>query len=61
MGERAERHARSEGSLVDVTLREGPQGTQLFLTHSGLEGELLKDMHEEGWNALLTSLYASVS
>jgi uncharacterized protein YndB with AHSA1/START domain len=51
----------SEGSLVDVTLREGPQGTQLFLTHSGLEGELLKDMHEEGWNALLTSLYASVS
>jgi uncharacterized protein YndB with AHSA1/START domain len=51
----------SEGSLVDVTLREGPQGTLLFLTHSGLEGELVKDMHEEGWNALLTSLYASVS
>lgn len=51
----------SEESLVDVTLREGPQGTQLFLTHSGLEGELVKDMHEEGWNALLTSLYASVS
>jgi len=51
----------SEESLVDVTLREGPQGTQLFLTHSSLEGELVKDIHEEGWNALLTSLYASVS
>jgi len=51
----------SEESLVDVTLREGPQGTQLFLTHSSLEGELVKDMHKEGWNALLTSLYASVS
>ena len=51
----------SEGSLVDVLLREAPDGTQFSLTHSGLQGQLVKDMHEEGWNALLTSLFAVVS
>jgi uncharacterized protein YndB with AHSA1/START domain len=51
----------SEGSLVDVLLREAPDGTQLALTHAGLGGKLVKDMHEEGWNALLTSLYGLFS
>ena len=51
----------SEGSLVDVFLREGPEGTQLSLTHSGLGSKLVKDMHEEGWNALLTNLFAAFS
>ena len=51
----------SEGSLVDVVLRESPDGTQLALTHAGLGGNLVKDMHEEGWNALLTSLYGLFS
>jgi uncharacterized protein YndB with AHSA1/START domain len=51
----------SEGSLVDVVLREAPDGTQLALTHAGLGGNLVKDMHEEGWNALLTSLYGLFS
>jgi uncharacterized protein YndB with AHSA1/START domain len=51
----------SEGSLVDVVLRDAPDGTQLSLTHTGLGGKLVKDMHEEGWNALLTSLYGLFS
>ncbi len=51
----------SEGSLVDVVLREAPDGTQLSLTHAGLGNKLVKDTHEEGWNALLTSLFAALS
>jgi uncharacterized protein YndB with AHSA1/START domain len=51
----------SEGSVVDVVLRKAPDGTQLSLTHTGLGGKLVKDMHEEGWNALLTSLYGLFS
>ena len=51
----------SEGSLVDVVLRDAGDGTQLSLTHTGLRGKLVKDMHEEGWNALLTSLYGLFS
>ena len=51
----------SEGSLVDVVLTEAADGTQLSLSHSGLGGKLVKDMHEGGWNALLTSLFAALS
>ena len=51
----------SEGSLVDVVLNEAADGTQLSLSHSGLGGKLVKDMHEGGWNALLTSLFAALS
>ena len=51
----------SEGSLVDVVLQRGADGTQLSLSHSGLGGKLVKDMHEEGWNALLTSLFGVFS
>jgi uncharacterized protein YndB with AHSA1/START domain len=51
----------SEGSLVDVVIRDTAGGTQLSLTHSGLDGKLIKDMHEEGWNALLTSLFGLLS
>ena len=51
----------SEGSLVDVVLNEAADGTQLSLSHSGLGGKLVKDMHEEGWNALLTRLFGVVS
>jgi uncharacterized protein YndB with AHSA1/START domain len=51
----------SEGSLVDLVLREVSEGTQLSLTHSGLGSKLVKDMHEQGWNALLTSLFAVIS
>src|SRR4051794_14517144 len=36
----------SEGSLVDLALREEADGTRLSLTHTGLRGELIKDMHE---------------
>jgi uncharacterized protein YndB with AHSA1/START domain len=38
----------SEGSLVDVVLREAPDGTQLWLTHGGLGNKPVKDMYEEG-------------
>jgi uncharacterized protein YndB with AHSA1/START domain len=51
----------SERSLVDVVLREAPDGTQLSLSHTGLGDKVVRDMHEEGWNALLTSLYGLFS
>jgi hypothetical protein len=51
----------SEGSIVDVVLREALDGTQLSLTHAGLGDKPVTDMHEEGWNALLTSLYGLFS
>jgi uncharacterized protein YndB with AHSA1/START domain len=51
----------SERSLVEVALQEAPGGTQVTLTHSGLDTKLVKDMHEEGWNALLTSLFRTLS
>ena len=51
----------SEGSLVDVVLREAPDGTQVSLTHTGLGEKLVRDMHEEGWNALLTRLFTVLS
>jgi uncharacterized protein YndB with AHSA1/START domain len=51
----------SEGSLVDVALRGAPGGTQVSLTHTGLGGKRVRDMHEEGWNALLTRLFAVLS
>jgi hypothetical protein len=51
----------SEGSLVELLLREAPGGTQLTLTHSGFESKLVRDLHEEGWNALLSSLFGFLS
>jgi uncharacterized protein YndB with AHSA1/START domain len=47
----------SEGSLVDVVLRKAPDPAH---PHAGLGDRLAKDMHEEGWNALLTSLFAAL-
>ena len=51
----------SEGTLVEVAIGEAPGGTQVTLTHSGLGNKLVRDMHEEGWNALLTSLFGLLS
>jgi uncharacterized protein YndB with AHSA1/START domain len=51
----------SEGSLVEVAFRGAPGGTQLTLTHSGFESKPVRDLHEEGWNALLTSLFGFLS
>jgi len=51
----------SEGSPVDIVLRGAPDGTQVSLTHTGLGGKPVRDMHEEGWNALLTRLFAVLS
>jgi uncharacterized protein YndB with AHSA1/START domain len=50
----------SEGSLVEVVLREAAGGTQLSLTHTGLGSKQVRELHETGWNALLTSLFAAV-
>jgi hypothetical protein len=47
----------SDGSLVDVVLRKAPDPAH---PHAGLGDRLAKDMHEEGWNALLTSLFAAL-
>ena len=51
----------SEGSLVEVALQAAPGGTQLTLVHSGLGTKPARDMHVEGWNALLTSLFGALS
>ena len=51
----------SAGSLVDIVLRETAVGTQLTLTHTGLGSKTVKELHDEGWNALLTSLFHRVS
>ena len=51
----------SEESRVAVVLREAAGGTQLSLTHAGLGSKVVKELHEEGWNALLTSLFGFVS
>ena len=51
----------SEGSLVDIVLRGAPEGTQVALTHTGLGDKRVRDMHEDGWNALLTRLFAVLS
>ena len=51
----------SEGSLVEVGLRDAPGGTELTLTHSSLGSKVVTDLHEEGWNALLTSLFGFLS
>jgi uncharacterized protein YndB with AHSA1/START domain len=51
----------SEGSLVDLVLREEGGGTQLSLTHTGLGSSAVQELHEDGWNALLTSLFGLVS
>lgn len=51
----------SEGTLVDLALREASGGTQLTLTHSGFGSKPVKELHEEGWNALLTSLFGFLS
>ena len=51
----------SEGSFVEVALQAAPGGTQLTLTHSGFGSKLIRDMHEEGWNALLTNLFGALS
>lgn len=51
----------SEGSLVDVVLREAAGGTHLSLAHTGLGSMQVKELHEAGWNALLTSLFQTLS
>ena len=51
----------SEGSLVEVVLRKASGGTQLTLTHGGFESKVVRDLHEDGWNALLTSLFGFLS
>ena len=51
----------SAGSLVEIVLYEAPGGTRLDLTHSGLATKLTRELHGDGWNALLTSLFHRLS
>jgi uncharacterized protein YndB with AHSA1/START domain len=50
----------SAGSLVEVVLRVTPEGTRLDLVHSELATKLVRKLHQEGWNALLTRLFVAV-
>ena len=50
----------SAGSLVEIVFREAAGGTQLSLSHSGLRDETVKDLHQKGWNALLTNLFQTL-
>ena len=51
----------SAGSLVEIVLRAAAGGTQLSLSHSGLRSDTVMELHQDGWNALLTSLFSTLS
>jgi uncharacterized protein YndB with AHSA1/START domain len=46
----------SEGTVVVVELREDGDGTQVEVTHTGFEGERVRDLHVEGWTGCLANL-----
>lgn len=52
--------AGSENSLVTVEFLEDGDGTLVRLTHSGLANEQIREMHVQGWQAVLANLERSV-
>jgi uncharacterized protein YndB with AHSA1/START domain len=46
-------HTLGEESIVTVTFEKKKEGTRLILLHSGLPGEAMAKLHEEGWNSIL--------
>ena len=48
--------AGSESSLVVVEFLEDGDGTLVKLTHSGLANEQIREMHAQGWEAVLANL-----
>jgi uncharacterized protein YndB with AHSA1/START domain len=45
-------------SLIEITLRAVPEGTELTFTHSRLHDEESRRGHEEGWTGSLDKLEA---
>jgi uncharacterized protein YndB with AHSA1/START domain len=52
--------AGSESSIVVVDFIEDGDGTLVKLRHSGFAGEQIREMHVDGWNAVLGNLERSV-
>ena len=50
----------SESSLVVVELLEDGDGTLVKLTHSGFANEQIREMHDQGWEAVLANLERNV-
>lgn len=52
--------AGSESSLVVVEFLEDGDGTLVKLTHSGFSNEQIREMHVQGWEAVLANLERNV-
>lgn len=52
--------AGSESTLVVVEFLADGDGTLVKLTHSGFSGDQIRDMHAQGWEAVLANLERSV-
>jgi uncharacterized protein YndB with AHSA1/START domain len=52
--------AGSESSLVVVEFLEDGGGTLVKLTHSGFAGEQIREVHAQGWKAVLANLERAV-
>jgi len=52
--------AGSESTLVVVEFLEDGDGTLVRLTHSGFASEQIRDMHAQGWEAVLANLERNV-
>jgi uncharacterized protein YndB with AHSA1/START domain len=52
--------AGSESSLVVVEFVEDGDGTLVKLTHSGFAGEQIREVHAQGWKAVLANLERAV-
>lgn len=52
--------AGSESSLVVVEFLEEGDGTLVKLTHSGFASEQIREMHAQGWEAVLANLERNV-
>jgi uncharacterized protein YndB with AHSA1/START domain len=52
--------AGSESSLVVVEFLEDGDGTLVRLTHSGFSSDEIREMHTQGWQAVLANLERNV-
>jgi uncharacterized protein YndB with AHSA1/START domain len=52
--------AGSERSLVVVEFAEDGEGTLVKLTHTGFANEQIRELHVQGWEAVLANLERSV-
>ncbi|MBA3434350.1 MAG: SRPBCC domain-containing protein [Actinobacteria bacterium] len=52
--------AGSESTLVTVEFLEDGDGTLVKLTHSGFANEQIREMHAQGWEAVLANLERNV-